>query len=152
MSSLVLLRNTLLALHLLSAVVWVGGMAFTVFILRPSFELLEPTQRLQMHQQTLKRFFRLTWHVMPIMLLSGWAMIVAVWGGFGALPWSINVMQTLALVMAFVFAYAYFVPFQRLQRAIRATPEMLARVRQLVMVNLALGAITIVVGSLGHVW
>jgi uncharacterized membrane protein len=152
MMTLVLLRNTLLALHLLSAVVWVGGMAFTVFILRPTFELLEPTPRLQMHQQTLKRFFRLTWHVLPILLLTGWAMVFAAWGGFAMLPWSINVMQTLALIMTFVFLYTYFVPFKRLQRAIRPTPEMLGRIRQFVTLNLVLGTITIIAGSLGHVW
>jgi uncharacterized membrane protein len=151
MTSLLLLR-TLLALHLLSAVVWVGGMAFTILILRPTLELLEPIPRLQMHQQTLKRFFRLTWHVLPILLLTGWAMVFAVWGGFAMLPWSINVMQTLALIMTFVFLYTYFVPFKRLQRAIRPTPEMLGRIRQFVTLNLVLGTLTIIAGALGHVW
>jgi uncharacterized membrane protein len=89
---------------------------------------------------------------MPAMLLTGWAMVFAVWGGFAALPWSINVMQTLALLMALIFLYIFFSPWQRLRRAIRPGPELLPRIRQLVTLNLGLGVVTIVVGALGHVW
>jgi hypothetical protein len=68
------------------------------------------------------------------------------------LPWSIHAMQGVAIIMAGVFVYTFFGPWQRLRRAIRPGPELIARIRLLVTVNLALGAITIVIGSLGHVW
>jgi uncharacterized membrane protein len=148
----ILIRNTLLAVHLLSAVLWVGGMFYAVVVLRPALDTLDATPRLQMHMLTLKRFFRVVWVVMPAMLLTGWAMVFAVWGGFAALPWSINVMQTLALLMALIFLYIFFSPWQRLRRAIRPGPELLPRIRQLVTLNLGLGVVTIVVGALGHVW
>jgi len=151
-TSLVLLRNTLLALHLLSAVLWVGGMFYAVMVLRPALGLLDAAPRLQVHIQTLKRFFRFVWVAMPLMLVTGWAMVFLAWGGFGSLPWSINVMQTLGLLMALIFLYVYFAPWQRLRRAIRPGPELLERIRQLMIVNLVAGALTIVVGSLGHSW
>jgi uncharacterized membrane protein len=152
MTSLVLYRNTLLAIHLLSATIWVGGMFYALFILRPSLNLLDAMPRLQVHLQTLKRLFAIVWIAMPAMLLTGWAMIFAGWGGFAGLPWYINAMQTMGLLMALIFLYVYFDPYQRLRRAIRPGPELLARIRTLMTINLVLGCLTIIAGSLGHGW
>jgi uncharacterized membrane protein len=152
MDSLVLVRNILLALHLLAAAGWVGGMFYALVVLRPAAAALEPAARLQLHMLTLKKFFFLVWHMMPLMLLTGWTMVYLAWGGFAHLPVSINAMQGLALLMTGVFLYVFFVPWKRLRRAIRPGPELLARIRMLITVNLVLGIATIVAGSLGHVW
>jgi uncharacterized membrane protein len=152
MTSLVLFRNTLLAVHFLGAAIWVGGMFYALMVLRPALTLLDGPQRLQVHMQTLKKFFFYVWHAMPLMLITGWAMVFFAWGGFANLPVSIHIMQGLAIIMAAVFLYTFFVPWQRLRRAIRPGPELIARIRQLITVNLVLGALTIVAGSLGHVW
>jgi len=152
MDSLVLLRNVLLALHLLAAAGWVGGMFYALVVLRPAVGVLEPAARLQVHMLTLKKFFFLVWHFMPLMLITGWTMVFLVWGGFAHLPPSINAMQGLAILMTAVFLYVFFVPWKRLRRAIRPGPELLARIRLLITVNLFLGMATIVAGALGHVW
>ena len=146
------LPNTLLALHLLAASAWVGGMLYALVVLRPALGVLDAAPRLQLHMLTLKRFFLVVWHAMPIMLLTGWGMIAAVGWGMAHLPWYVNVMQVLGLLMATVFLWAYFGPFRRLRRAIRPGPELAERIRLLITVNLALGAATIIVASLGHVW
>ncbi len=147
-----MLLNGLLALHLLAATAWVGGMLYALVVLRPALAVLEPTPRLQLHMLTLKRFFLVVWHAMPIMLLTGWAMIGVAGWSMAHLPWYVNTMQLLGLVMAAVFLWAYFGPFRRLRRAIRPGPEILDRIRQLITVNLALGVAVIVVASLGHAW
>ncbi len=147
-----ILRNVLLAVHLLSAVIWVGGTFYTVVVLRPALTLLDANPRLQVQMQTLKKLFFYTWHAMPLMILTGWAMVGLAWGGFGALPWSINVMQGLGILMALIFAYTFFDPWQRLRRAVRPGPELLPRILNLLTLNVVLGALTIVAGALGHVW
>jgi uncharacterized membrane protein len=152
MSSLILLRNSLLAVHFLAAAVWVGGMFYAVVVLRPALNVLEAAPRLQLHMNTLKRFFLVVWHAMPLMLVTGWAMVFSAWGGFSNLPPSINAMQGIAVVMAGVFVYVFFGPWQRLRRAIRPGPEIIARIRVLITVNLVLGALAITAGSLGHEW
>lgn len=152
LSSLILLRNGLLALHLIAAAIWVGGMFYALVVLRPAVAALEPAARAQFHTRTLKRFFFTVWHVMPIMLITGWAMVFLAWGGMAHLPWSINVMQALGIAMAAVFLYVFYGPWQRLRRAIRPGPELLDRIRLMIRVNLILGLLTIIAGSLGHVW
>ncbi len=152
MSLSVLLPDALLAVHLLAAAAWVGGMLYALVVLRPALAVLEATSRMQLHMLTLKRFFLVVWHAMPLMLLTGWGMIFAVWGGMAHLPWAVNIMQGLALIMAAVFLWIFFGPWKKLRRAIRPGPEVLSRIRQLIAINLALGALTIVVAAFGNDW
>lgn len=144
------LWGVVLAFHLLGVVAWVGGMAYALFVLRPSLGLLDATPRMNVHLQTLRRFFRIVWHAMPIVLLSGWAMLVFKEGGFAHAPWYLNTMQGIGVIMAAVFAWIFFVPYRRLRRAIRPTPAQLDQVRGAVTLNLVLGVAVIVVASLGH--
>jgi uncharacterized membrane protein len=152
MMSAIWLRDLLLALHLLSAAIWVGGMLYAILVLRVGLAVLDAGPRLQVQMVTLKKFFFYVWHVMPIMILTGWAMVAVVYGGFAMLPWSINVMQGLGILMALVFLYTFFDPWKRLSRAIRPAPDLVPRIRSLMITNLALGLITIAVGAFGHVW
>ena len=152
MSSSPLLLNTLLALHILGAAAWVGGMLYALVVLRPALAVLDAAPRLQIHMLTLKRFFLVVWHAMPIMLITGWAMIPLAGWTMAHLPWYVNVMQLLAIAMSIVFLYVFFGPFRRLRRAIRPGPELLARIRTMILVNLVLGVAVIVVASLGHAW
>jgi uncharacterized membrane protein len=144
--------TALLAVHILSAVVWVGGMFYALVVLRPALGVLDAGVRLQMHMLTLKRFFLVVWHAMPLMLLTGWGMIGLAGWDMGHLPWYVNTMQGLALVMAGIFLFTFFGPFRRLRRAIRPGPELLDRIRLAITVNLALGVVIVVVASFGQGW
>ena len=44
-------------LHLLAAVVWVGGMFFAVYVLRPAAGPMEPSDRVPLWQRTFAKFF-----------------------------------------------------------------------------------------------
>jgi uncharacterized membrane protein len=143
--------SALLAAHLLAAIVWVGGMAYALLVLRPALAALEAQPRLQMHLLTLKRFFLIVWHAMPILLLSGWAMI-GLAGGFAHVPWPVNAMQGLGLVMAALFVSVFFGPYRRLRRAIRPGPELLQRIRAIMTANLILGIATVILAVLADGW
>ena len=144
------LWGLVLALHLLGMTVWVGGMAYALIVLRPALAVLDPAPRMQVHLLTLKRFFLVVWHAMVVTVAAGFAMVSGVYGGFATLPWQVNTMMTLGVVMAAVFLFIFFGPYQRLRRAIRPSAEVLGTVRTLVTVNLVLGVVVIVVASLGH--
>jgi uncharacterized membrane protein len=144
------LTSALLAIHVLSAVVWVGGMFYAIIVLRPALSVLDAAPRLQLHMLTLKRFFLVVWHAMPLMLLTGWGMIVAAGWDMGHLPLYVNAMQGLGVVMAGIFLFTYFVPFRRLRRAIRPGPELLGRIRLLVTANLIMGLLVILIATFGQ--
>ena len=50
-----------LALHILAAVAWVGGMLFAHQMLRPAARALEPGTRLPLWHRVFSRFFPLVW-------------------------------------------------------------------------------------------
>ena len=83
----------LLALHVLGAMLWVGGMFFAVAVLRPGMSILEAPARLALHAQVFQRFFFIIWHVMPVMVLTGFAMEFAFYGGWRDTPWPVQVMS-----------------------------------------------------------
>lgn len=142
-----MLRHTFLALHLLSAVVWIGGMFFAQFCLRPAaVETLQPPQRLPLMAAALGRFFRVVAVAVLLILASGTLLLLPV--GMKAAPLGWHLMLGLGLVMAGVFAYIYFALYPKLVRHCQsaAWPDaaaVLNRIRQLVMLNLALGVVVL---------
>lgn len=144
------LWSWLLALHILCAVVWVGGMFFAYVVLRPSLSVLEPPQRLLLHTQIFRRFFLVVWHVMPLALLSGFAILFGFYGGMTGVGWNIQAMMSLGVLMAIVFLALVFGPYARFRRATDRV-RMVANIdiiRKLIGLNLILGLITVVIAAL----
>ena len=54
-----------LFLHLLGVAVWVGGMIFAHFCLRPALEDLSPQLRLPLIESVFGRFFNWVWQLLP---------------------------------------------------------------------------------------
>lgn len=137
------------AVHLLSVVVWVGGMFFAYLVLRPSLRVLEPNQRMLVNNQVFQRFFRAVWLAMPLTLLTGLSMMVYFTGGMASQPPRVHIMMTLGLIMSAVFAFIYFGPYTRFKRTTdKATmAASLDTIRKLIGVNLIFGVATIVLAS-----
>lgn len=150
-----MLGNLFYALHLLGAVLWVGGMAFALLVLRPALAALEPPQRLAVHEAAMRRFFRLVWHAMPAVLLTGWALLFGWYGGFRGAGWHIHLMHVTALVMAGAFLALFTGPWQEFRTALRKGDQPQAaqaaeKIRQLVSMNLVLGLLTVAVAAWGR--
>ncbi len=144
----------LLAVHLLGAVIWVGGMFFALVVLRPALGMLEGPQRLALHRQVFRRFFLIVWHAMPIVLLTGYAVLFGVYGGFAGVGWPIHTMHLLGLIMAAVFVAMFLGPWRAMRAALDrgdalAAAGALGRIRGLVTLNLVLGLVTVVLAAWG---
>ena len=61
----------LLPIHILSAVIWVGGMVFAHFMLRPAALALEPPLRLPLFRRVFERFFPAVWVIVVLLLATG---------------------------------------------------------------------------------
>ncbi len=146
-----------LALHALMAVIWVGGMIFAVSFLRPATAALPAAERLALWRRVLARFLPAVFVAIAVLLISGYWMIFAIFGGFDGLDLSINLMQGLGWVMILVFLHVYFAPYRRMGRALdqgdmAAAARSLNQIRKLVTLNTILGIIVVLVavsGSLG---
>jgi len=146
------------ALHTLAAVVWVGGMAFAYWFLRPvAGRALAAPQRLALWRGVLARFFPVVWVAIGVLLVTGYYMVLGPFGGFGAVGRHVHVMHGLALVMTAIFAHVFFAPWQRFRRAVdrdesEPAAAELNRIRWRVAANLALGLLVVLVATGGRYW
>ena len=62
---------SLKTLHVLAIVVWIGGMVFAHFFLRPALAQLEPPVRLRLMHEVLGRFFKAVLVASLLTLVSG---------------------------------------------------------------------------------
>ncbi len=147
----------LIALHILAAVVWVGGMFFAYVVLRPAAGPLVPEMRLGLWQRVFARFFPWVWLSIVVLLASGYGMIFLYLGGFAGARLSIHVMQGIGIVMMLLFGHLFFGPWRRFSHAVAAEDftqagTRLNQIRQIVAINLVLGLVTIIVGASGRFW
>jgi len=61
----------MLWLHYLATVIWIGGMAFNILVLRPSMIVLDQNQRPILGTKVLKRFIIFAWLSITVMILTG---------------------------------------------------------------------------------
>ncbi len=143
-------------LHLLSAVIWVGGMFFAYVVLRPvSARQLEPSQRLTLWSHVFSAFFPWVWAAIIVLTSSGLWLIVHQFGGMKNVAVHIHIMLSVSLLMSVIFAYLFFVPYRQLKQSVteQSWPEAakaLSKIRALMAVNLSLGLAVTVIASAGH--
>lgn len=150
-----LLYTTLLFIHLLGVVIWVGGMFVVHFAVRPAaVSQLPPPQRLPLLALVLRRFFFWVSIAIIAILASGIGLVIGA-GGFGNAHMSVHLMFAIGLVMMLIFGGIRAVPFPRLLHAVQrndwpAAAGSLDLIRRLVVVNLVLGSLTIAVATIGR--
>jgi uncharacterized membrane protein len=145
----------LLAVHLLAAVFWVGGMACIWCFARGgsarsgrcgcrSGGACSPI---------------LPWVGVSVvaLLASGVAMIFLAFDKPSSAPPYVQVMATTGIVMMLLFLHLIFAPWRRFRDAVDrgALPEAaksLNQIRIIVGINLLLGILTIVIGGTGRYW
>ena len=145
-----------IALHLLAAVVWVGGMFFAHQALRPAAAgVLEPPHRLQLWVQVFKRFFLWVWLSVILLLATGYWMLFSYFGGFAGAAMHIHIMHGAGLVMVAIYLHVFFAPYRRLRHAVIVQDyaeggKQLAQIRKLVGLNLLIGLSVVAIASAGR--
>ena len=147
-----------LAIHIVSAVIWVGGMFFAYTCLRPSMGTLEHApDRLRLWRSVFARFFRYVTMDIVLLIASGYWMIFMEFGGFAGAGVHIHIMNLTGFLMMGLFGHLYFAEWLKFRRAVDAQDfptagARLNRIRMIVAINLGLGWITIIVGTTGRYW
>jgi uncharacterized membrane protein len=145
-----------LLLHVVSVVVWVGGMFFAYMVLRPVAAIqLETPQRLRLWVGVFSQFFPWVFLAVGLILATGLLMLINGFGGITSAGLDLRLMMGTGIVMMLIFLHVYFAPFQRLKRSVAAEDWTagsghLARVRMLIGINLLLGLLTVVIAAGGR--
>ena len=146
-----------LALHILGAVVWVGGMFAAYMCLRPAAGPLDPPVRLKLWRAFFAKFFPWVWLAILFLLVSGYWMVFEAFGGFAGAKLHVHVMQGVGWIMILLYLWLFHGPWLKFKRAVDASnwstaAANLNRIRQIIMVNLPLGLIVAIVGASGRYW
>jgi uncharacterized membrane protein len=146
----------LIALHILAAIVWVGGMFFAYMVLTPSAGPFAPEERLGLWRHVFTRFFPWVWLSIILLLATGYGMIFLYLGDFARAGPHIHVMQGIGIVMMLLFLHLYFAPWRQFGVAVDAAKfadaaKALNQIR-IVAINLVLGLVTVAVDASGRFW
>lgn len=147
---------TLKAVHVLSIIVWIGGMVFAHFFLRPAVVQLEAPVRLRLMHDVLGRFFQAVLMASLLTLASGLWMLgrvakqVVQSGGSFEMPLAWTVMTVLGISMVAIFMHIRFALYKRVSQAVAvsewgAAGAALAQIRTWVSINLGLGVVVLLV-------
>ena len=125
-------------LHILAILIWIGGMLYTLFVLRPSLSVLGE-EKGKLVITVMGRFFPLVWLAVVLLFITG---------GYRVQHYldSGIFLSKLAVytVMVLVFSYIYFVLFRKL-RAVEKDekPKIVAKITGLIRLNFGLGLLVI---------
>ncbi|KTB83920.1 CopD family protein [Pseudomonas syringae] len=137
--------STVYTLHVLAALIWVGGMFFAWMVLRPAvIAALEGPARLKVWVQVFPRFFRWVWAAIVILPITGIGMIQLNFTGFETAPRYVQIMMGLYVVMVALFLRIHSLQLPELRRAVEAEQwaqgaAALSHIRRLVAINLIIG-------------
>lgn len=140
-------------LHVLSALVWVGGMFFAWMVLRPAaMKALEGPARLKLWVEVFQGFFRWVWVAVVLLPISGVGMIHLQYAGFETAPRYVQVMMGLYVVMTALFIRIQALLLPELRTAVTAQDwptgaAVLGKIRKLVGINLIVGLVLVAIAA-----
>lgn len=143
-------------LHLIAGIVWMGGMTFMLFALRPAaVATLEAQPRAVLMSQVWQRFYALVLIAIVVLFATGTHLYTSTFRaarmatGAGSVPLGWNVMLVLGVTMMLVFGHIYFAGFKKYKRAVAAADWPLAAkagglIHKMTLLNFALGWLAII--------
>src|SRR5579859_7983610 len=143
-----------IALHVLAAVIWVGGMFFGFMAVRPALGDLETKIRARIWVGIFRRFFPWVWGSIVVLLATGFYLAKDSFDGLSHAPLFVHVMMGVGILMMLLFGHLYFAPYKRLKQAVAAGDDALAtksmaQIRLTMAVNLVLGLVVVLDAMLG---
>lgn len=142
-------------LHLIAAIVWMGGMAFMLLALRPAMlATMEAQPRARLTVAVMQRFFLAVCVAIVGLLATGGHLYTSAFRaskavtGAGVVPLGWNLMAVVGVLMFLVFGHIYFAGFQKFKRAVAGADwpvaaKAAAQIHALVITNFCLGWLAI---------
>lgn len=138
-------------LHLIAAVVWLGGMTFMLLALRPAvLATMEPQPRARLMADVWGRFFPVVLGAVVVLFATGSNLYTSAFRamkaatGSGSVPLGWNLMLVGGLVMMLIFGHIFFAGFRKFKRSVAqedwgVAAAAAAQIHRLMVVNFVLG-------------
>ena len=138
-------------LHLIAAIVWMGGMTFMLIALRPAtLAVMDAQPRARLMDQVWQRFFAAVLIAIVVLLAAGGYMFGGAMKaareatGHAVVPLGWTIMTALGSLMFLIFGHIYFAGFKKFRRAVAGMQWPVAakaaeQIHLLVVVNFVLG-------------
>lgn len=145
-----------IVLHLLAAIIWLGGMFFAYMCMRPAAsQMFEPAVRLPFLYNAMGRFFNWVWLCVFILPVTGIWMATQLYGSVGSWPHSVLLMLALGIIMILLFIFVFLAPYRRVGLALKiddfaSAGKNMEHLRRVVGLNLLLGTVVIISASAGR--
>ena len=142
-------------LHLIAGIVWIGGMTFMLFALRPAaLGTLDAQPRAVLMGQVWKRFYAWVLVAIVIIFATGTHMYTQTFRaarlatGEGSVPLGWNIMLVLGITMMLIFGHIYFAKFKKYKRALAsgewpAAAKAAKLIHTMTLINFTLGWLAI---------
>ena len=142
-------------IHLIAAILWMGGMAFMLMALRPAaLAVMDPQSRARLMVEVWQRFFFIVIVSIVALFVTGTNLYTTAFraakaaSGSGSVPLGWNLMLVIGITMMLLFGHIYFAGFRKFKRAVAAAEfpaaaKAAAQVQTLVMTNFVLGWVAI---------
>ena len=140
--------------HVLSVIIWVGGMFFGQVAVRPAMRGMDTLAAARFWCVLLGRFLPWAWTAIVVLLASGTYMVFNSFDGFSELPWFVQFMMGVGIFMMMLTGHLSFSAFKKLKRAVAAGDAALAekplrQIRVIMDVSLILGLLIVIVVMMG---
>ena len=141
------------SLHVLAALIWVGGMFFAWMILRPAaVTALEGPVRLKLWVEVFQRFFVWVWIAVAVLPISGVGLLQMRFTGFETAPRYVQIMMGLYIVMVALFIRIQSLQLPELRKAVEAQAwadgaAVMGKIRRLVGCNLIVGLVLVAIAA-----
>jgi uncharacterized membrane protein len=142
-------------LHIVAAIVLVGGLFFASVVIRPIARDLDIETASALWQQMLSRFFVWGWISLLLILATGIGMVFLKFGGFSGVPMIHRGNMVVGIPAIVLFGYLFFGPWQRYRRTIsrrdwNGAAKDIIRIRVVMGLILVLGLVASVVSAVGR--
>jgi uncharacterized membrane protein len=127
--------------HVMAAVIGIGGMAFMLLILVPSVKVLSPEQRQALSKAVAIRFRWATWSAMTMLLLSG---LYNIRSYYWRVPWD---RAWKLLTLKIVLSFALFGIVVGLSVPLRLFERLQTRRRMWLLVAFILGVVVVLISA-----
>lgn len=153
--------NIAIGIHVLSSVIWVGGLFMLYVVVWPSINEIVVVQKkyLEASANVMQRFSPWLMIAIVTLVITGYLMLfLGVYqGNMKLVPLYIHIMQFLGLLMLLIAFYIRFLPWKKLLKALEAgnleqTEKYLVSIKRLVLYSLMLGVVTILMAASGRYW